>query len=55
MSNELLKSEPGFIIKIQEGKRGEFTITYKENIIFDKKKTDRFPKTGEIVKLVKGI
>jgi predicted Rdx family selenoprotein len=42
-----------FDVTIEEGGRGEFTITYKDNIIFDKSKTDRFPENGEITELVK--
>ena len=44
-----------FDVSIEEGERGEFTITYKDNIIFDKSKTDRFPENGEITKLIKEV
>ena len=44
-----------FDITIEEGARGEFTISYEDNIIFDKSKTDRFPDNGEITKLIKEV
>ena len=44
-----------FDVTIEEGDRGEFTITYEDSIIFDKSKTDRFPDKGEIIKLIKEI
>ena len=43
-----------FDVTIEEGARGEFTISYGDNIIFDKSKTDRFPKKKEIIKLISG-
>ena len=44
-----------FDVTIEEGERGEFTISYGDNIIFDKSKTDRFPENGEIIKLIKEV
>ena len=58
MSDELGKPSDWrdgvFDVTIEEGDRGEFTITYGNNIIFDKSKTDRFPKKKEIIKLISG-
>ena len=44
-----------FDVTIDEGDRGEFTISYGGNIIFDKSKTNRFPDNGEITKLIKEV
>ena len=44
-----------FDVSIEEGERGEFTITYENDIIFDKSKTDRFPNIGEIIKLIEEV
>ena len=43
-----------FNVNIEEGDRGEFTITCGDNIIFDKSKIDRFPNDNEIIKIIVG-
>ena len=43
-----------FDVTIEEGERGEFTVTYKDKIIFDKSKEDRFPDKKEILSLITG-
>ena len=60
MSDELGKPSDWrdgiFDVSIEEGNRGEFTVSYQDKIIFDKQKCgDRFPNKGEITKLVKEV
>ena len=40
---------------IIEGDKGEYIITYGDNIIFDKKDAGRFPDEGEILLLIKNV
>tara|TARA_Y100000593_G_scaffold60118_1_gene111507 strand:- start:933 stop:1109 length:177 start_codon:yes stop_codon:yes gene_type:complete len=40
------------LVSVSEGEKGEFKILFEDDVIFDKSKTDRFPKDGEILKLI---
>ena len=46
LSNDIVSS-------VMQGDKGEFTVKYGDNIIFDKSKKNRFPEKDEIVKLIK--
>ena len=57
MSEEIKENFDGIDVEILEGDRGEFTIIVgaaPAHLIFDKNKTDRFPLSGEITKIIKG-
>ena len=57
MSDEIKENFDGIDVEILEGDRGEFTVIVGDDpahMIFNKSKTDKFPLSGEITKIIKG-